>query len=111
MVGPVSQGERDAFNRKLQVGVAVLVAGSMALVAVGAGATVVQTSIAAAAGLAVGGAIAWYVVPSGPAPAERRRSTTSDLDNPFTDGGDSGDDGSDSHDGGRRASKKQTRRR
>jgi len=110
MVGPVSQGERDAFNRKLQVGVAVLVAGSMALVALGAGATVVQTAIAAVAGLVVGGVVAWYIVPTGPAPAERRRSTTGIRDNPFADGGDGGDGGSDSDDGGRRASNTRTRR-
>jgi uncharacterized membrane protein YgcG len=132
MVGPISQGERDAFNRKLQVGVAVLVAGSMALVALGAGATLVQTALAAVVGVLVGGVISWYIVPTGLAPAEKQRVANAEPDNPFTDGGgggnggggsngggdggDRGDNGgdrsseSDPDDGGRRASKPRSRR-
>jgi hypothetical protein len=109
MVGPVSQSERDAFNRKLQVGVAVLVAGSMALVALGAGATLGQTAVAAVAGVVVGGVVAWYIVPKGPSPAEKHRLANSGRDNPFTDGGDG--EGSDSDDRERSTSQTRSRRR
>jgi len=109
MVGPISQGERDAFNRKLQVGVAVLVAGSMALVALGAGATLGQTAAAAVAGVLVGGVVACYIVPTGLSPAEKQRLATSGADNPFTDGGD--DEESDSDNRERSTSKTRSRRR
>jgi len=85
MVGPISQGERDVFNRRLQIGVALLVAVSTGMVAVGAGATLPQAAVALLAGVVVGGVIAWYIVPTGPVPAERRRSGP---ENPFADGGD-----------------------
>jgi hypothetical protein len=89
MVGPISQAERDSFNRKLQVGVAALVAVSTGMVALGAGASPVQAAAALAVGVVVGGVIAWYAVPTAPAPAERHRSTP---ENPFADRGDDGDD-------------------
>ena len=79
----------------LSVGVAVLVAGSMALVALGAGATLGQTAVVAVAGVLVGGGVAWYIVPTGVSPAEKQRGTNSGLDNPFTDGGDGEDSESD----------------
>ena len=103
MVGPISQAERDSFNRKLQVGVAALVAVSTGMVALGAGATLPQAALALGAGVLVGGLIAWYAVPTGPAPAERRRSGP---ENPFADGGD------DERDSGPRSeSREQTRSR
>ena len=85
MVDPVTQADRDAFNRRLKLGVAGLVGVSMAFVAVSAGATLLQAAGAGAVGLAVGAVIAWQFVPSRPPPAERR---TADLENPFADGGD-----------------------
>ena len=85
MVDPVTQADRDAFNRRLKLGVAGLVGVSMAFVAVSAGATLLQVAGAGAVGLAVGAVIAWQFVPSRPPPAERR---TADLENPFADGGD-----------------------
>jgi hypothetical protein len=109
MVGPISQGERDAFNRKLQVGVAVLVAGSTALVALGAGATLGQAALAAVAGVLVGGVISWYIVPTGLAPAEKQRLSTASADNPFTDGGDGEESDPDERE--RNPSKSRSRRR
>ena len=84
MVDPVTQADRDAFNRRLKLGVAALVGVSMAFVAVSAGATLLQAAGAGVAGLAVGAVIAWQFVPSRPPPAERQ---STDLDNPFADGG------------------------
>lgn len=86
MVDPVSQEERDSFNRKLKVAVAALVAASTAMVALGAGASLPQAAVALLAGVLVGGVIAWYAVPDAPEPARRRASSR--LDDPFADGGD-----------------------
>jgi len=105
MVGPISQGERDAFNRRLQTGVAALVAVSTGMVALGAGATLPQAGVALLAGVVVGGLIAWYIVPTGPAPAERR----SGPENPFADGGDD-ERGSETSESGRARSSERQRR-
>lgn len=86
MVDPVSQDERDSFTRKLKVAVAALVAVSTGMVALSAGATLPQALAALLGGVVVGGVIAWYAVPSTPAPAERRGSSI--RDDPFADGGD-----------------------
>lgn len=91
MVGPVSQRERDSFTRKFQFGVAGLVAASTGLVALGAGASLRQTSVALLGGVVVGALIAWWVVPSGPAPADRQRSFG--REDPFADGGDEDETG------------------
>jgi hypothetical protein len=88
MVGPVSQSERDSFTRKFQFGVAGLVAASTGLVALGAGASLRQTSVALLGGVVVGSLVAWYAVPTTPAPAERQRS---EQKNPFADEDDAGE--------------------
>lgn len=63
MVGPsISDEERDAANRRLQIGFVLLVGASGGLVAAEAGATPVQMAGGIAAGLVVGGALLWFVV-------------------------------------------------
>lgn len=88
MVDPVSGEERTVAARKVRVVVAGVVAVSCGLVAIGVDATLPQVGGALAAGLLVGAAVAWYVVPTGPSPAERRSRRRG---NPLADG--SGDDG------------------
>ncbi|MEF8851805.1 MAG: hypothetical protein V5A28_05220 [Haloarculaceae archaeon] len=111
MVGPVSQGERDSFNRKLRVGVAALVAVSTGMVALGAGASLPQAGAALLGGVAVGALIAWYIVPSGTAPATRRAVGRDRFDDPFADGGESDDAGHEGADGRGRAPSSGGRRR
>jgi hypothetical protein len=92
VVGPISEGERAAFTKKLKVGVAALVGVSGGLVALQVDATLLQTVAAVAAGLAVGAVLAWYIVPSGPMAPDRRSRSRPERDNPFADGGQSGDE-------------------
>jgi len=100
MVDPIGDEERASFTRKLKWGVTLLVGLSAGLVASQADATAVEAAGAVAGGLVVGYAIAWFIVPSGPAPAtrqRRRRERQRDerVENPFADGGDLGSDDGD----------------
>jgi len=101
MVGPVSQSERDSFNRKLKIAITLLVGVSAGLVSFQADATVGMRAGLTVLGLAVGGVLAWYVVPSGPAPARRKRDRPiAARDSPFervpgTTGTDSGETATD----------------
>jgi hypothetical protein len=72
MVRPVSPAERAAFTRKVKAVVALIVAASAGLIALGASATVPQAAAAVAVGLPVGAVTAWDVVPDGSA-ADRTR--------------------------------------
>jgi len=105
MIRPVSPGERAAFARKVKAVVAVLVGASAGLVALGAGASPPEAGLAVAAGLPVGAAIAWYVVPTGESPSGG--STPGPGSRPGdTDGGRGGNpradgSGADDGDGGR----------
>ena len=98
MVGPISEAERSAFNRRVVYGTTLLVGLSAGLITLQIETTAVQTAGAVAIGLLVGYPLARYVVPTGPAPADRQRRRM-ERDNPFTDGGD-GDGGDDDDSGG-----------
>ncbi|MFC7141956.1 hypothetical protein ACFQMA_19225 [Halosimplex aquaticum] len=102
MVGPISDDERSSFNRRVTIGVTLLVGLSAGLVALQVDPTPLQAVGAVALGLVVGYPLARFVVPTGPAPAtrqRRRRRKRRDRDNPFADGGDDGDES----DGGNRS--------
>jgi hypothetical protein len=97
MVDPISEAERDSFRWKVKAGIAALVGASGGLVTSQVEATLPETAGAVAVGLAVGYALAWFIVPSGPAPvdASDRRSGQPPVDgedptgareNPFADG-------------------------
>lgn len=87
MVGPIPEEERSAFNRRVVYGTTLLVGLSAGLITLQIETTAVQTAGAIALGLLVGYPLAQYVVPTGPAPADRQRRRL-DRENPFTDGGD-----------------------
>ncbi|QLH83979.1 hypothetical protein [Halosimplex pelagicum] len=91
MVDPISAEERSAFNRRVVYGATLLVGLSAGLITLQIETTAVQTAGAVALGLLVGYPLAKYVVPTGPAPADRQRERL-DRENPFTDGGDGSDD-------------------
>jgi len=98
MVDPIGDAERASFTRRVKWGVTALVALSAGLVTTQVDATLAESAGAIALGLAAGYVIAWFIVPSGPAPAtrqRRRRERQRDerVENPFADGGDPGDDG------------------
>ncbi|MFB6141330.1 MAG: hypothetical protein ABEJ26_12965 [Halosimplex sp.] len=99
MVGPVSDTERSSFNRRVKIGVTVLVGASAGLISLQVDPTLPQAAGAVALGLLIGYLLARYVVPSGPAPATRQRQRRIE-ENPFADGGDGGDEdrGSDGDD-------------
>jgi len=101
MVGPISEAERSAFNRRVVYGTTLLVGLSAGLITLRIETTPVQTVGAVALGLLVGYPLAKYVVPTGRAPADRQRQRI-ERDNPFTDGGDS-DGEDDSGNGSRRS--------
>jgi membrane protein YqaA with SNARE-associated domain len=61
VVGPMSDEERDAGNRKIQVGFLLLVAVSPPLIALQWGATPVQLLAALGAGLVLGALLVWYL--------------------------------------------------
>jgi hypothetical protein len=114
MVRPVSPGERAAFARKVTVAVTLLVSASAGLVALGAGASTLEAGLAVAAGLPVGAAVAWYVVPTGespsggstPGPGSRLGDTDGSRGgHPRADGSgtDEGDRRGDDSDGGARS--------
>jgi hypothetical protein len=66
MVGPsVSEEDRLSFARKVKVGFAVLVGLSMATVAVRFDAGLPAVAGALLLGTAIGGALAWLVIPGG----------------------------------------------
>ncbi|MFB6151686.1 MAG: hypothetical protein ABEJ40_07765 [Haloarculaceae archaeon] len=86
MVGPIPESDRASFRRRLKAGIATLVAASGALVAVQAEAGLAGVLGGAAAGLTVGAALAWYIVPDGPMRSGSELSVRV-RDNPFADGG------------------------
>jgi len=94
MVDPIGDEERASFTRRVKWGVTVLVGLSAGLVAAQVDATAAEAGATVVVGLAVGYVIAWFIVPSGPAPAtqqRRRRERQRDsVENPFADGGDPG---------------------
>jgi hypothetical protein len=90
VVDPVSEEERAAFLRRVKIGVTLLIGGSAGLVSLQVDPTAVQATGAVAAGLVVGYALAWFIVPSGPAPATQQRRRRERTENPFADGGDGG---------------------
>ncbi|MCO8267117.1 hypothetical protein ACOZ4B_05435 [Haloferax prahovense] len=62
MVGSsMSDEETRLANNRIKIGFVLLVGASAGLVAVQAGATLVQGAIALLAGLAVGGLLTWYL--------------------------------------------------
>lgn len=88
MVDPISEEERAAFLRRVKIGVTLLVGGSAGLVSLQVDPTPVQAIGAVAVGLVVGYVLAWFIVPSGPAPATQQRRRRERTENPFADGGD-----------------------
>lgn len=89
MVDPISESERSAFQRKLRAGTALLVAVSTGLVSVKAGASVGYVAASTLGGALVGWGLAWFVLPSGPAPAARKRErerAETGPENPFETG-------------------------
>ncbi|WP_436924143.1 hypothetical protein [Halosimplex amylolyticum] len=91
MVDPISDAERSSFNRRVTVGVTLLVGLSGGLVALQMDPTPLQIVGAVAFGLVVGYPLARFVVPTGPAPATRQRKRRRERrieENPFADGGD-----------------------
>ncbi|AKU08769.1 MULTISPECIES: hypothetical protein [Haloferax] len=62
MVGSsMSDEETRLANNRIKIGFVLLVGVSAGLVAVQAGATLVQSAIALLAGVAVGGVLTWYL--------------------------------------------------
>ncbi|ELZ24934.1 hypothetical protein C475_11875 [Halosimplex carlsbadense 2-9-1] len=94
MVDPISAEERSAFNRRVVYGSTLLVGLSAGLITLQIEATAAQTAGSVVLGLLVGYPLAKYVVPTGPAPADRQRERL-DRENPFTDGGAGDSDGPD----------------
>ena len=90
MVGPISDAERLSFNRRVTLGVTLLVGLSAGLITLQIDTSAVQTAGSVAFGLFLGFLLAKYVVPSGPAPATKQRQRRV-QENPFGDGGDSDD--------------------
>lgn len=95
MVGPISDAERLSFNRRVELGVTLLVGLSAGLITLQIETTAVQTAGSVAFGLVLGFLLARYVVPSGPAPATKQRQRRV-KENPFADGGDDSEDSEDS---------------
>jgi len=91
MVGPISDAERLTFNRRVKLGVTLIVGLSAGLITLQVETTAVQTAGSVAFGLVVGFLLAKYVVPSGPAPATKQRQRRV-KENPFADGGDDAED-------------------
>ena len=61
MVGPMSDAEREAGNRKIKAGFLLLVAVSPPLIALQWGATPMQLAVALAVGVVLGLALVWYL--------------------------------------------------
>lgn len=61
MVGPMSDEERRAGSQRLAVGFVALVGASAGIMALSGGATPVQTGIVTGVGLALGGALIWWL--------------------------------------------------
>jgi hypothetical protein len=91
MVGPIPEEERSAFNRKVVYGTTLLVGLSGGLITLQIETTAAQTVGAVVLGMLVGYPLAKYVVPTGPAPADRQQRRI-ERENPFADGGDESDD-------------------
>ena len=79
MVGPMSDAERDAGNRKVKLGVLLLVAVSPPLIAYQWGATPTELLVALGAGVVLGALLVWYLgrlaaefTGSGPRARQRR---------------------------------------
>lgn len=63
MVGPsITKEERDATNRRLKIGLVLLVGVSGGLVSLQADPTPVQIAAAVGASLVIGAALTWFVV-------------------------------------------------
>lgn len=62
MVGPMSDEERRAGSQRLYTGFVVLVGASAGIMALSGGATLVQAGLVTAAGLALGGALMWWLL-------------------------------------------------
>lgn len=63
MVGPSSTGSNHSKARKLEIGTALLVGVSMAIVAARGGASLPIVAGATVGGTAIGWILAWYVFP------------------------------------------------
>jgi membrane protein YqaA with SNARE-associated domain len=61
VVGPMSDAERDAGNRKIKAGFLLLVAVSPPLIALQWGATPVELLAALGAGIVLGALLVWYL--------------------------------------------------
>ncbi|MCH7659764.1 MAG: hypothetical protein IH933_04010 [Euryarchaeota archaeon] len=61
MVGPMSDAERRAGSQRLAVGFITLVGASAGIMALSGGATFVQAAAVTGAGLALGGALIWWL--------------------------------------------------
>lgn len=62
MVGPMSDEERRAGSQRLHTGFVVLVGASAGIMALSGGATLAQAGIVTGAGLALGGALIWWLI-------------------------------------------------
>lgn len=65
MVGPISDADRSAFARRLQVAIVLVVGASGGLSAIEGGASTGGVALATVAGLVVGVILVWLVFPSG----------------------------------------------
>ncbi|MEM4780013.1 MAG: hypothetical protein QXG03_00380 [Halalkalicoccus sp.] len=61
MVGPMTEEERRAGSQRLAVGFIALVGVSAGIMALSGGATPVQAAAVTGAGLALGGALIWWL--------------------------------------------------
>ena len=61
MVGPMSDAERDAGNRKVKIGFLLLVAVSPPLIALQWGATPLELLVALGVGVVLGALLVWYL--------------------------------------------------
>ncbi|KYH26657.1 hypothetical protein HAPAU_17570 [Halalkalicoccus paucihalophilus] len=62
MVGPMSDEERRAGYQRLYTGFVVLVGLSAGLMALSGGATLAQAALVTGVGLALGGALIWWLL-------------------------------------------------
>jgi hypothetical protein len=61
MVGPMSEAERRAGSQRLAIGFIALVGVSAGIMALSGGATITQTALVTGVGLALGGALIWWL--------------------------------------------------
>ncbi|ADJ15214.1 hypothetical protein [Halalkalicoccus jeotgali] len=61
MVGPMTDDERRAGSQRLYAGFVVLVGASAGVMALSGGATLVQATLVAGAGVLLGGALLWWL--------------------------------------------------